>query len=491
MVQIRRAATAARGSSIELLAGSQDEIARLRDDFAQRHTFKLPGLLGPELLEEISAQLAAAEFEPTHHEDFQFGHAGAEEDVGYVEATLKDEEPAVMLLRFLINDPRLFELVEEITGCERIGRFDGRVYRMEPSAYSGWHDDIGDNRMVAMSLNLGTQSYDGGVLQLRETASRRLVAEAPNTGPGDAIFFRVAEDLQHQITPVEGEVAKTAFAGWFKSADSGPFLAFPARERAEPPVELVTTPLRAGAENARRPRLRPPRSLAERWRHLRLRGLPEPLRTVWPHTLLTPLNLLFLVELATRATRLGVPGDFVECGVYKGGSAGVLGYSMTRLNGGGRKLWLYDSFEGLPAAGPNDGELDRQLEGDYAGSESEVRRILERLGVPPERFEIVSGRFEQTFDRVETTAVALLHIDCDFYEPVRLSLETFFPRVSPGGFVVLNDYGTFPGCRAATDEFLAHRGLELEPTFIDHAAVFFQKPPAAGAVSLAFGPGVR
>jgi O-methyltransferase len=201
------------------------------------------------------------------------------------------------------------------------------------------------------------------------------------------------------------------------------------------------------------------------------------LRTVWPHTLLTPLNLLFLIELATRVSRLDIPGDFVECGVYRGGSAGVLGYSMTRLNGGARKLWLYDSFEGLPAAGPNDGEVDRQLEGEYAASEDDVRRILERLRVPPERFEIVSGRFEQTFERADPTTVALLHVDCDFYEPVRLSLETFFRRVSPGGFVVLNDYGTFPGCRAATDEFLARQGLEVEPTFIDHAAVFFRKPP--------------
>ena len=105
---------------------------------------------------------------------------------------------------------------------------------------------------------------------------------------------------------------------------------------------------------------------------------------------------------------------------------------------------------------------------------------------PPEGL-IVAGRFEQTFGRAEPTAVALLHVDCDFYEPVRLSLEAFFPRVSPGGFVVLNDYGTFPGCRAATEEFLARQGLVVEPTFIDHAAVFLQKPTAPTSAPLRSG----
>jgi O-methyltransferase len=479
LIQITRNATAGRGS-IGVSTGTPDELACLREDFARDHCFKIPGLLGPELFEELSAEIASGAFEPTHHEEFQFGHAAEEEDVGYVEATLEEGAAPLLLLRFLMNDPRVFGLIQDITGCGSIGQFDGRVYRMERTAYSGWHDDIGDNRMIAMSLNVSREPYQGGVLQLRDKISRTLLHEAPNVGPGDAIFFRVREDLQHQITPVEGNTPKTAFAGWFKSSAAGGFLARPSRV-SEPPAELVTTPLRA-TPDGQQSRSRLPQALAERFQDLRLRGLPEPLRTVWPHTLLTPLNLLFLVELATRVNRLGIPGDFVECGVYNGGSAGVLGYSMTRLNGSARKLWLFDSFEGLPASGAHDREIDRQLEGDYAGSERQVRRILERLDVPKDRYEIAVGRFEQTFEQVETPAIALLHVDCDFYEPVKQSLETFFPRVSPGGFVVLNDYGTFPGCRAATDEFLARQGLNLEPTFIDQAAVFFQKPMSATTV---------
>ena len=59
--------------------------------------------------------------------------------------------------------------------------------------------------------------------------------------------------------------------------------------------------------------------------------------------------------------------------------------------------------------------------------------------------------------------MSLLHVDCDFYNPVKLTLETFYPHMEPNGFVILNDYGGFAGCRAATDEFLGSRGPEISP----------------------------
>jgi hypothetical protein len=205
------------GSSIEVVEGSPAEIERLRAEFERQHCVKLPRLLGEELFEEVVERVAQAEFAPLLHKDFQSDASGSE-DAGFVEASMKQESPAFALLLFLMNDPHLFELVQRVTGCDPIGRFDGRVYRMDPSAYSGWHDDIGDDRMVAMSLNLSSEPYAGGVLQLRERRSRQILRDAPNTGPGDAILFRVADHLQHQITPVEGRVSKLAFAGWFKSS---------------------------------------------------------------------------------------------------------------------------------------------------------------------------------------------------------------------------------------------------------------------------------
>jgi len=195
------------------------------------------------------------------------------------------------------------------------------------------------------------------------------------------------------------------------------------------------------------------------------------------HSLVTPLNLHLLQELVQRLGRLGIEGDIVECGVYKGGSAAVLGSAMLRLDGERpRKLWLFDSFAGMPPAGEQDGAFSHTLKGTYVGSEQQARGLLEQADVPPGRVEIVRGLYADTFATVEIPRIALLHIDCDFYEPHKLTLQKFYPAVSPGGFVVLNDYGIYKGARAATDEFFEVNRLDIEPVAIDPTASFFQKP---------------
>jgi O-methyltransferase len=206
-------------------------------------------------------------------------------------------------------------------------------------------------------------------------------------------------------------------------------------------------------------------------------GLPLPFRAVRHSTLLSNLNLFFLQELARRADRLGLSGDFVECGVYKGGSAGVLGFEAMRSSIK-RNLWLYDAFSGMPPATGMDDDHSRSIEGQYVGSESNTRRILHRLGVKESRYKIVRGWFEDTLPKAEPCRIALLHVDCDFYDPVKLTLETFYPQVEPLGFVVLNDYGSHAGCRAATTEFLEKLTYGVSPIQIDRDAWYFQKPSA-------------
>lgn len=214
----------------------------------------------------------------------------------------------------------------------------------------------------------------------------------------------------------------------------------------------------------------------------RLRGTSRPaapdlMASARAASLVTPLNLHLLQELVQRLGRLGIEGDIVECGVYRGGSAAVLGSAMLGLGDDPpRKLWLFDSFAGMPPAGDQDGEFSHTLEGTYVGSEQQTRALLAQAAVPPSRFEIVTGFYADTFPTVKTPATALLHVDCDFYEPVKLTLEKFYPRLSPGGFVVLNDYGIYKGARTATDEFFDANDLDIEPVAIDPTASFFQKP---------------
>lgn len=93
------------------------------------------------------------------------------------------------------------------------------MYRFIPNSghHDTWHDDCSAGREVGMSINLSEKGYEGGIFELRERQSKRILLRMANTGLGDATLFRISSDLAHQVTEVTGETPKTAFAGWFQS----------------------------------------------------------------------------------------------------------------------------------------------------------------------------------------------------------------------------------------------------------------------------------
>src|SRR6202035_2809333 len=107
-------------------------------------------------------------------------------------------------------------------------------YRMRPELghYDLWHNDVLDNRVIGMSLNLSPRGYSGGLFQLRARGSDRVLIDIANTGFGDGIIFRISSDLEHRVSAVEGAEPKTAFAGWFRNAQSDFFSEI--RELARP-----------------------------------------------------------------------------------------------------------------------------------------------------------------------------------------------------------------------------------------------------------------
>lgn len=198
-IQLTRAGT--------VLHGTEEEVDRLRDEFQARNFVRLRGLLEPDLLRYYVEQVEAARFEARVHEG-----------IGR-ELWLRDPRVA-RGLEFLMNDPLLLGLVERITGCGPVRSFGGRVYRFPPddAGYSdSWHDDLAHHRLVAVSLNLSTEPYLGGRLEIRNRHTGTILAQVDNPGLGDAVMFRLAEELQHRVTPLRGSVARTAFAGWFAS----------------------------------------------------------------------------------------------------------------------------------------------------------------------------------------------------------------------------------------------------------------------------------
>ncbi len=122
------------------------------------------------------------------------------------------------LFKLLLNDKNLFECIHRITNCGPIGYFNPRVYRFNPEAkhFDSWNSAMNGHRLIAMSINLSQQSYQGGVLQIRDANSGQMIAEMPNIVPGDAIVFRLSDDLDHQVTSVEGQFPTIACAGWFE-----------------------------------------------------------------------------------------------------------------------------------------------------------------------------------------------------------------------------------------------------------------------------------
>ena len=185
---------------------SAADLALLRAEFDRQHLLHVPGFLAPPLLQLILETLAQTTFQP------RVQPTGTE--LRPVDTT------SYYALELLMNSPQLFRLIEQITGCTGIACFNGRIYRrsQSPEHEQRWHTDVAaDGRVVAVSINLSTEVYRGGVLQIRRAGSQDILCEARNTGFGDALIFRVDPELEHRITPVEGDVPKTAMAGWFKT----------------------------------------------------------------------------------------------------------------------------------------------------------------------------------------------------------------------------------------------------------------------------------
>jgi 2OG-Fe(II) oxygenase superfamily len=211
--------TGSASPSEQLYVPSGEELARLRDEFGRRHCLLFPGLFERALADEIAHLVERSDF-------YRREHPG----VG-VEACMEVNATLAWLL-LLVNDERMLELVRAITGCEPIGHFEGRVYRLEPSTdhYDSWHNDLGDGRLVAMSIKLGTGPYKGGELQVRDRRTG-VSAEAKSAHSGDALLFELGEHLEHRVLPVTGGSARTVFAGWFKA---GPSFLSMLRSDAEP-----------------------------------------------------------------------------------------------------------------------------------------------------------------------------------------------------------------------------------------------------------------
>ena len=189
------------------LLGRVGDLARLRDQFDCSHFLRLPGLLSRDLLAVFQRRLDDAPFRPRVMD-------GTAVEDRLASARLE------LAMQFALNDPRLFSWIEQLSGCDPIGCFTGRIYRRDGVSgghYVGWHSDVVEHRLVALSINLGRHPYAGGVLQIRERATGEIIAEVANRTAGDGVIFPITEALQHRVTQVEGSVPRLVLVGWFRA----------------------------------------------------------------------------------------------------------------------------------------------------------------------------------------------------------------------------------------------------------------------------------
>lgn len=210
---------------------------------------------------------------------------------------------------------------------------------------------------------------------------------------------------------------------------------------------------------------------------------------VWPYTMVGYPRLKNLYELSVQLEKESVPGAFVECGVWKGGCAALMGLVAKRF-GGRRTLWFFDSFEGLPEPTAMDGEVGKAYSpGKQDGKLQSIQQLIvdkayverllfETFGLSPEKHRVIQGWFQNSLPstRNEIGPIALLRLDGDWYESIRCCLEMLYDQVGSGGIIMIDDYKQFEGCRRAVDEFLEKRGIHPLFHSSDHVGIYFRKP---------------
>jgi hypothetical protein len=208
-----------------------------------------------------------------------------------------------------------------------------------------------------------------------------------------------------------------------------------------------------------------------------------------PFTMTGALRMYALYQAVRYIERANIPGDIVECGVWRGGSAMVAAMTLLELGKTDRTIWLYDTFEGMTLPSDRDVDADGRsallrwktewaasARGDGAGSDwcyaslEEVRRNVQSTGYPADRLRFVQGKVEETIPAQSPPQIALLRLDTDWYESTYHEFVHLYPRLSERGVLILDDYGSWKGAREATDRYFAEHGNMPFLSRVDEAA---------------------
>lgn len=214
----------------------------------------------------------------------------------------------------------------------------------------------------------------------------------------------------------------------------------------------------------------------------------EVLKNIREYTHVNYSRLKFLWDVAEKCSIHNIKGAFVETGVWRGGCAGIISY-ISKKYGYKNLLYFFDSFEGLPQPTLKDGlDAEKFSNSKILGNlksiqkvkaeESYVRELLfVKLGINPTKVNIIKGWFQDTLPiyKNKIKEIAILRLDGDWYESTKTSLDNLYDRVVKGGYIIIDDYFYWEGCKKAVDEYIRNRKLNVILKRQDTSGAYFIK----------------
>jgi O-methyltransferase len=194
-------------------------------------------------------------------------------------------------------------------------------------------------------------------------------------------------------------------------------------------------------------------------------------KIVSPYTLTKLDTIQSLIDSVKYLTKNNIEGDFIECGVWKGGSIMTMIKTLQELNVNDRNIFLYDTFTGMSKPTSEDiasngriaSELFTGVPDDDPGAISleEVQRNVSSLNYDENKIHYIKGKVEDTLPKNTHEKIALLRLDTDWYESTKCELELLFPKLVKGGILIIDDYGDWDGSKKATKEYLKENGIKM------------------------------
>lgn len=210
--------------------------------------------------------------------------------------------------------------------------------------------------------------------------------------------------------------------------------------------------------------------------HARLHGLDWPARAETMVGLKRLDNLEYCIRSAVEEN---VSGDLVETGVWRGGSAIFMRGVLKALGDEQRTVWAADSFEGLPPPNaiefPADAGDEHHALGELEVSEEVVRRNFSRYGLLDDKVQFIKGFFKDTLAAAPIERISVLRLDGDMYESTIEALEPLYPKLSVGGYCIVDDYHAVSACKKAVEDYRQQHAIDEPIMEIDGSAVFWRR----------------